>query len=112
MPRSGFSSAQMMPDEHRRADLDRGRVVVGRELARLVDVELRAVPVGALLVAHQQHAELVAARGDLVDDQALALLLVQVLPGDLVHRHDRLVARVVGVVHGRPVDDLPPSAQR
>ena len=49
---------------------------MGRELARLVDVELRAVPVGALLVAHQQHAELVDAVGDLVDHQALALLLV------------------------------------
>src|SRR4029077_9074221 len=32
--------------QHRRADLDRGRVVVGRELARLMDVELRAVTVG------------------------------------------------------------------
>src|SRR5262252_856380 len=91
--------------QHGRADLDRGRVVVGREPARLLDVELRAVPVGALLVAHQQHAKLVAARGDLVHDQALALLLVKILTGDLVHGHDRLVARVVGVVHRRPVDD-------
>ena len=57
-------------------------------------------------MAHQQHAELVAARGDLVDDQALALLLLEVLTRQFVHRHDRLVARVIGVVDGRAIDGL------
>jgi hypothetical protein len=45
-------------------------------------------------VAHQQDAQLISAVGDLVDDQALGLLLLQVLPGTLVHRHDRLVESI------------------
>ena len=88
MPRFGILHRPDDAGQHRRADLQAGGVVVGRELARLVDGELRAVPVGVLLVARQQHAELVDALGDLVDDHALALLLVQVLAGELVHRHD------------------------
>ena len=58
--------------EHRRGDLQAGRVLVGRELAGLLDRELRAVPVGVLGVAVEQDAELV----DAVDD----LVLVQDLP--------------------------------
>ena len=52
--------------EHGRGHLQAGGALVGRELARLLDRELRAVPVGVLLVAIEQHAQLVAAVGDLV----------------------------------------------
>ena len=57
-------------------------------------------------MAHQQHAEFVAARGHLVDDQTLALLLLQVLTRQFMHRHDRLVARVIGIVYRRAIDGL------
>ena len=61
MPAFGFSIAQTMPARHGHGDLQAGGVVVGRELARLLDRELRAVPVGVLLVAGEQHAELIDA---------------------------------------------------
>ena len=51
-----------MPDEHGDRDLQAGGAVVGHELARLLDGQLRAVPVGILLVPGEQHAELVDAR--------------------------------------------------
>ena len=60
--RSGSRSPRSCPAEHGDRDLQAGGVVVRRELARFVDRQLRAVPVGVLLVAGEQHAELVDAR--------------------------------------------------
>src|SRR5262249_39907018 len=57
------------PDDtggHRRGDLQAGRVLVGRELPRLLDRELRAVPIGVLGMAVEQDAELVDAVDDVV----------------------------------------------
>jgi hypothetical protein len=102
----GFSIAQIIPERTRHRDLQAGGVVVRAELARLVDRQLRAVPVRILLVAGEQHAELVDTRGDLVHEDALAILQVPVAAGELVHRDHRRVARVIGVVRGRPVDHL------
>ena len=72
-----MSSASTMPGlrilqrpdhagEHRGGHLQAGGVLVGRELARLLDGELRAVPIGVLRVAVEQHAEFVDAVDDLV----------------------------------------------
>ena len=86
-----------------RVDLQAGGVVVRAQPARLVDGKLRAVPVGAALVAHQQNAQLVEAVGDLVAQQAGALLHGEVVTDHLVQRQHRVVAGVVGVV-GRSDD--------
>ena len=83
-----------------------------REPAGFLDGQLRAVPERTLLVAHQQHAELVHAEDDLLHHQALLGLLLPAAAGELVHRHHRGVAGMVGVVHGRPVDHGVAVAQR
>ena len=50
--------------QNRRGHLHAGRVLIGRERPRLLDRELRAVPVGVAGVAVEEHAEFV----DSVDD--------------------------------------------
>ena len=99
--------------EHRRGHLQAGRVLVGRELARLLDRELRAVPIGVLAVAVEQHAELVDAVDDLVLVEDVMLLLDTCRRG----RTSRAATaprrcRVIGVVAGRPVDGLAALAHR
>src|SRR6056297_3471746 len=51
---------------HGGSHLQPGGVLVGRDSARLLDRELRAVPIGISAVAVEQHAELVDAVNDLV----------------------------------------------
>jgi hypothetical protein len=82
------------PGEHGRGDLQPGGVLVGGEVAGLVDRELRAVPVGVLLVAVEQHAELVDAVDDLVLAEDVDLLLPHAGPAE------ELVQRQHGVVGG------------
>ena len=55
-----------------------------RDAPRLVDRQPRAVPVDALGMAHQQHAQLVGAGDDLVHHQPLAALQLPVLAGEFV----------------------------
>ena len=62
--------------------------------------------------AREQHAELVDAADDLLVENSLALLQLPVAARELVHRQHRVVARVIGVVHGRPVHDLAAFAMR
>src|SRR6185437_14923506 len=52
--------------EYRARHLQSGGVLIRRKLARFIDGELRAVPVGVLLVAIEQHAELIDAVDDLM----------------------------------------------
>ena len=96
--------------DHRRddrgGDLQAGRVLVGRERARLVDRELAAEPEGVPRVPVEQHAELVHAVDDLVVHQPELALSPQVAALQLVQRQDRVVAGVVRVVDGRPVERL------
>jgi len=54
-------------------------------------------------VTHQQHAEFVATRLDLVVQDALTRLHLPVAHAQLVHAHDCGVGGAVGVVHGRAV---------
>ncbi len=103
------------PDHSREAgdgDLQAGRAVVGRELARFLDRQLRAVPVRVLLVAGEQHAELVDAGDDVVHEDAGLILQLPVAAGELVHRHDRRVARVIGVMDRRAIRHLRALANR
>ena len=95
-----------MPDRHDTVTCRLVALLYGAELARLVDRQLRAEPVRVFLVAGEQHAELVDAGDDFVHQDALAVLQVPVAAGELVHRDDGRIARVIGVVHGRPVHDL------
>ena len=117
MRRKSISSGSVMPDagilhrpddaaHHARGDLEAGRIVVGRELARLLDRELRAEPVGALGMAHEERAQLVHAFVDFIHQDPVLGLRFPVLAGDLVVRQHRVVAGVVGVVAGRAVHDL------
>jgi len=48
----------------------------------------------------------------IVPENALARLLHVVTAGELVDRHDGRIARVIGVMHGRPVGHLRPFAHR
>ena len=58
-------------------DLNDGGALVRNELPCLLDVKERADPPGAVIVAHQETAEEVAALGDLVlQDAGLRLRLV------------------------------------
>ena len=104
------------PDHARQAR----RRVTCRLVALLCGASLRASSIEScepyqyafFLWPGEQHAELVDARDDLVHEDALALLQVPVAPGELVHRDHRRIARVIGVVHGRPVHDLRALAHR
>src|SRR5688572_21823767 len=55
---AGIADRPDDPREHPRHHLEARRRVVRRDLSRLTDGEPRAVPIHALLRAHQQHAEL------------------------------------------------------
>src|SRR5262245_4113908 len=100
----GFDNAAVRvlehPDdagEHRRGDLEAGRVLVGRELPRLLDRELRAVPVGVLGVAVEQDAELVDAVDDVVlGEDVPSLLRLPLRARELVEREHGVVAGVIG----------------
>ncbi len=92
--------------EHRRRDLQPGGVLMRRELAGLLDGELRAEPVGVAGMAVQQHAELVDAVDDLVlVEHVLVVGHVAAVAEHLVERQHGVVARVVGVVARRSVLD-------
>ena len=54
-------------------------------------------------MAHQQHAELVDAADDFILHQALGCLRLPVLAGEFMDREHGVVARMIGVMHGRPV---------
>ena len=102
---SGFSSAQTMPARTGRGHLHARRILIGRERARLLDRELRAVPIGVAGVAVEQHPQFV----DPVEDFGLAEDVVRALDlagaaEQLVQAQDRIVARMIGVVAGRAVD--------
>ena len=58
----------------------------------------------APMIAHQQRAQLVDALDDLAAEQARLGLDLAVRHLQLAHAQHRVVARVIGVVHGRPVD--------
>ena len=75
--------------------------------ARLLDRKLRAVPIGVALVAVEQHAELVDAVEDLglAEDVMLRLHFAGAAE-QFVQRQHRVVAGVIGVMAGRPVDRL------
>ena len=93
------------PRERRGGDLEGGGRVVLDQLPGVVDFQLRAVPVRTFCVPAEQDAKLVNAFGNLVHHQPLFSLLNVVLPGKLVEGEHGIVARVVRVVHGRPVGD-------
>ena len=113
MPAFGILQRPHHAREHRRCHLQAGGVLVGRDFARFVDRELRAVPIGVLLVAVEQHAQLIDAVGDLMLIQNVDVLLSLARAAEhLVQRQHRVVARVVGVVAGRPVDGLAALTQR
>ena len=81
--------------------------------ARFLDRELRAVPIGVLAVAVDQHAELVDAVDDLVLIQDVPLRLHLALRAEhLVQRQHRVVGGMIGVVAGRPIDHLLAVAHR
>ena len=67
-------------------------------------VEHAAVPPGAVVAAGQQHAELVGAVDDLVEQHPVGRLQDAPPHGQLVQRRDGRVGEAVRVVHGRPVD--------
>ncbi len=99
--------------EHGGGDLETGGVLIGRDVAGFVDRKLRPVPVGVLLVAVEQDAELVDAVGDLVLVQNVdGRLPLAGLAEQLMQRQHRVVAGVVGVVTGRAVDGLAAVSQR
>jgi len=98
--------AMELAGEHGDGHLQRGGVVMRAELACFFDSQARAVPKGAFLVAHQQHAQFVHAARDLVHHQALARLHFPVPAGHFMHRQHSIVARVIGVMHGRAVHHL------
>ena len=82
-----------------------GGVLVGRELPGLFDRELRAEPVGIVVVAVQQHAEFVDAVDDfvLIEDVVLFLHLRGAAEHFMQRQHG-IVGRMVGVMAGRPID--------
>ena len=99
--------------QHAGGGLQARRVVLRAQRARLADGEARAVPVGVARVAREQHAQLVHARLDVLGAQlAPPLLQPPALPRQLVDRQHGVVARVVGVVHGRAVGDALALAHR
>src|SRR3979411_56992 len=101
MPASGVSSAPTIPARPREGALQAGGVVVGREPAGLLDRERGAVPIGVLLVAIEQHAELVDAVGDLVLVENDMLVLHHAGAAEqLMQRQHRVVAGVIGVGAG------------
>ena len=59
--RRGFSIAQITPASTAAVTCSEVALLCGTSAPRLLDRQPRAVPVGALGMAHQQHAELVHA---------------------------------------------------
>ena len=107
MPAFGIFQRPDHAGEHGRGHLQAGGVLVGRELAGLLQRQPRAVPVGVLVVAVEQHAEFV----DAVDQFVLVEHVVHRLrlaagAEHLVQRQHRVVARVIGIVAGRAVVHL------
>ena len=91
--------------QHAGRDLQRGgAVVAARARAPRSIVSCEPYQKAPLPWPMQQDAELVHAGDDLVHHQALLGLLLPAAAGQLVHRQHRVVAGVVGVVHGRPVE--------
>src|ERR1017187_1989953 len=75
------------PDDRRREGgvyLQAGGVVERAQLARFLDAQLRAEPVGAALVAHQQHPQLVEPGIDFLAQQALLRREAPAVAGELV----------------------------
>ena len=94
--------------QHRHRHLQRlVALLCGASWRASCDGQLRAVPVGVLLVAGEQHAELVHARHDLVHHDPLALLHVPVAPGELVHGQHGVVA--TGDRRSAPSAGTPPA---
>ena len=99
------------PGQHSRCDLQRGGVLVRRRPTGLLDRELRAIPVGVIRMAVEQHAKLVdpstissfISRNCDCGTECVALQLVQ--------RQHRIVARMIGVVAGRPIPHTSVLAQ-
>eukprot|EP00037_Helgoeca_nana_P019657 m.192717 g.192717 ORF g.192717 m.192717 type:complete len:427 (+) comp24957_c0_seq1:1436-2716(+) len=94
------------PGERGGRHLERCRRVVLNQSARVLDLELRSVPVGALGVTTEENAELVDSVRDLIDHEPLFLLFDVVLAGKLVQREHGVIARMVRVVDSRTVDHL------
>ena len=113
MPAFGILERPHHSGEHRRSHLQAGGVLIWRDLARFVDRKLRAIPVGILFVAVEQHAEFVDPVGDLMLVENVDVFLRLAGPAEhLVQRQHRVVARVIGVVAGRPIDRFAALAQR
>src|SRR5665213_135247 len=92
--------------EARRGDLQAGGIVEGRQGPRLLDGQLRAVPVGILLVPGQEHAQLVAAAHHILTHDPFLLLDHEIATGELVHRGDGGITGVIRVMRGGPIDDV------
>jgi len=63
-------------------------------------------------VSGEEHAQLIDARVDVVIKIRFFSCSCQFAPGELVQGHDRSIAGVIGVVHGRTIDCLRPIAHR
>src|SRR4030095_144970 len=81
--RSGLRIAQMQPARTPAATCRVVALLCGQS-ARFLERQLRAVPVRALAMPHQQDAELVAATDQLVLDDALSFRRAPVVAGELV----------------------------
>ncbi len=107
MPAFGIFQRPDHAGQHRRRDLQAGGVLVGRQLARLLQRQVRAVPIGVLVVAVEQYAEFV----DAVDQFVLVEHVVDRLrlaggAEHLVQRQHGVVAGMIGIVAGRAVVNL------
>ena len=91
--------------QNSRADLQRCRILVLHQLAGVFDAQLRPVPVGIFTVTVEEHAQLINALSYLLLDY-LPLFGNYPAPDSLERRNDCILAGVIGVVAGRPVDHL------
>ena len=99
--------------EHRRSHLQTGGVLIGRELSRVLDRKLGPVPVGILGVAIEQDPKLIDAIDDVVFAQDVPSLLRPPRgTRHFVQRQHGIVAWVIGIVAGWPIDEIAVLEQR
>ena len=105
MPAGGFSIAHTIPESTATHTWKPVAPLCGAS-SRASWIDSREPNQYAIGVTCEQHAELVDAFDDLLVENPLLLLHPPVAPGQFVHRQHRIVARMIGVMHRRPLHDL------
>ena len=92
--------------QNRRGHLHARGILVGGQLPRLFNGKLRAIPIGILLVAIEEHAEFIAAIDNLLFLQDMrSRLPLAARAKHFKHRQHRVIGRVIGIMAGGPVGD-------